>query len=613
MKRLNFSGQSPQIWLAPIWKICARPLYKIIVIISVVKSTGLGLLGIALIGCSAPAEQQIPDLILVGGNIITVDSTDRIAEALAIKENVITAIGTTQEIEALAGEATQRIDLHNHTVTPGLLDAHIHFSASPWSVPNMIDLSYPKVKRIAEVKELIAQKAKAVAPEEWIRGVGWDEGKLKEQRLITARDLDEVSADHLVWLLHTTGHYGVANSAALRLANINRNTPDPPEGIIDRDPAGNPTGVLKESAMDLIYERLPAATVEDIEAGIVHMTKALHAEGMTGIKDPILTDKRWQAYQNVREAGQLSLRVFGLWPGGKSEASMADAIRKLSSVPDTFSIGHDQLISGGIKLFADGSGGARTAWLYDEWNKNLTETDQGNYGFPNITPDTLDAMIRMGHEAGVHVSTHAIGDRAIDMVVNSYQQALQAQPTQGLRHGIIHANIPTQQALETMQKLQATYDAGYPEPSATFMWWIGDTYAGNFGERAKRLNPFATFKKMGIIWANGSDYSVTPFAARYGIWAAIARQPALGTYDNDPFGREEAVDVKTALKAVTLWAAHQLFLDDKIGSIEVGKYADLAVWDRDLYTVPTDEIKDMKCLMTLFNGEVVYRSEDLNW
>ena len=574
------------------------------------KIIRLSLLSIALIGCGAPAEQEAPDLILVGGNIITVDSTDRIAEALAIKENVITAIGTTQEIEALAGEATQRIDLNNRTVTPGLLDAHIHFSASPWSIPNMIDLSYPNVKSITEAKALIAQKAKAVKPGEWIQGVGWDEGKLEEQRLITARDLDEVSPDHPVWLRHTTGHYGVVNSAALELANINSDTPNPPEGIIDRDPSGKATGVLKESAMDLVYEQLPPSTIEDIEAGIIHMTKALHKEGMTGIKDPTLTDKRWQAYQNVLDAGHLNLRVFGLWIGGKSKKSMSAVIDKQLAIPDQFRIGNDHLISGGIKLFADGSGGARTAWLYDEWNKNVTETDQGNYGFPNIAPDTLDAMIRMGHEAGVHVSTHAIGDRTIDMVVNSYRQALQAQPTRGLRHGIIHANIPTQQALETMQKLQSTYDAGYPEPSATFTWWIGDTYAGNFGERARRLNPFATFKKMGIIWANGSDYSVTPFAARYGIWSAIARQPALGTYDNDPFGRGEAVDVKTALKAVTLWAAHQLFLDDKIGSIEIGKYADLAVWDRNLYTVPTDEIKDMKCLMTFFNGEIVYRAED---
>jgi predicted amidohydrolase YtcJ len=144
------------------------------------------------------------------------------------------------------------------------------------------------------------------------------------------------------------------------------------------------------------------------------------------------------------------------------------------------------------------------------------------------------------------------------------------------------------------------------------MWWIGDTYAGNFGPiRDRRLDPFNTFLKKGIRWANGSDYNVTPFPARYGIWAAIARQPLLGVWPNDPYGRDEAVDVRTALKAVTIWAARQMFLEKKIGSIEPGKYADLAVWDRDLYSVPTDQLKDMQCLLTVFDGRIVHRGGKL--
>jgi len=159
-----------------------------------------------------------------------------------------------------------------------------------------------------------------------------------------------------------------------------------------------------------------------------------------------------------------------------------------------------------------------------------------------------------------------------------------------------------------MADLQKNYDAGYPEPSATFTWWIGDTYAGNFGKaRALRLNPFATFRSKGMIWANGSDYSVTPFPARYGIWSAVARETLLGVYGKTPFGTAESVDVRTALKAVTIWAARQMFLEKKIGSIETGKYADLAVWDRDPYTIPTAELKDMQCQLTMFNGKVVYR------
>jgi predicted amidohydrolase YtcJ len=215
----------------------------------------------------------------------------------------------------------------------------------------------------------------------------------------------------------------------------------------------------------------------------------------------------------------------------------------------------------------------------------------------------------MYHDAGLHIGTHAIGDRAIDLVVDSYADAIRRNPRHGIRHAIIHCNIPTDHALDMMAALQRDYDAGYPEPSATFTWWIGDTYAGNFGERSRRLNPFATFQRRGIPWANGSDYSVTPFPARYGIWAAVTRQPALGIYSGDPFGRDEVVDVRTALRAVTIWAARQMFLETKIGSIEVGKYADLAVWDRNPYQVRTSELKEMRCELTIFAGKIVFQRD----
>ena len=263
-----------------------------------------------------------------------------------------------------------------------------------------------------------------------------------------------------------------------------------------------------------------------------------------------------------------------------------------------------------MKLYVDGSGGARTAWLYDDWHKNFTEIDAGNRGYPASNPDTIRMLIRMYHDAGFHVSTHSIGDRGIDWTVDSYLQAMRANPKPGLRHGIIHANIPTDHAIDVIARLQHTYDAGYPEPSATFTWWIGDTYASNFGpERSLRLNPFATFRKHGIQWANGSDFYVTPFPARYGIWSAVARETALKSR-GDPFGRAEAVDVHTALRAVTIWAARQMFLENKIGSIEPGKLADLAVWDRNPYAVETAALKDMRCLLTVFDGKVVFRAPD---
>jgi predicted amidohydrolase YtcJ len=219
-------------------------------------------------------------------------------------------------------------------------------------------------------------------------------------------------------------------------------------------------------------------------------------------------------------------------------------------------------------------------------------------------------MVTAFHEAGVHVSTHAIGDRAIEWVVDTYAQALAARPTRGLRHGIIHANTPTDRAIDTMARLQRDYDAGYPEASASFMWWIGDNYAGNFGPvRNLRMKPFRTWQTKGIRWGGGSDYPVTPYAARYGLWASVARETLNATFGRTPFGTAEAVDVRAALRSYTIWAAHTLFLDDRVGSIEVGKDADLAVWDRDPYTVPTAALRDMKAELTLLAGRVVYRKK----
>lgn len=550
------------------------------------------------------------DLLLVNGTIITVDASDRIAEAVAIQGDKIVAVGDTTFIDSLAGPNTQRIDLDGRTVTPGLLDAHAHFSPSQFNRLDILDLSYPRVKSIQDVQSAIAELAKELLPGQWIQGRGWDEGKFTEHRLLTVQDLDNITSEHPVWLSHTTGHYGVANSAALRLARIQSETPDPPGGTIDRDSRGHPTGVLKETAQDLVTSLIPPLTDAEIERGIREMARAFNAEGMTGVKDPEISGKTWEAYRGVLANDELTVRAFTLWYGGTTldEARELIAKRAVRSWPSGAN-GDDRLIAGGVKLYADGSGGARTAWMYDDWNVDFTGIDKGNRGYPNIDPDTLRKMIGTYHDAGLHMGAHAIGDRAIDLVVDSYADAIRANPKYGLRHAIIHANIPTDHALDVMAALQREYDAGYPESSATFTWWIGDTYAGNFGARSRRLNPFATFQRKGILWANGSDYSVTPFPARYGISAAVTRQPALGIYGGDPFGREEAVDLRTALRAVTIWAARQMFLETKIGSIEVGKYADLAVWDRDPYRVAAGDLKEMRCELTVFSGKIVFQGD----
>jgi predicted amidohydrolase YtcJ len=554
------------------------------------------------------AAQPAADLVLINGKILTVDAKDSIAEAVAISGGKIVAVGTNKEVIQRAAKTTRVVDLHGRTVTPGFIDTHNHFAEGGAGLLYHVTLS--DAARIDDVVLKVREKVATLKPGEWVQGNGWDEGKLAELRYVYASDLDKVAPNNPVWLTHTTGHYGVANSYALRLAKITAETKNPTAGTIDRDAQGAPTGVLKESAMELVTRLIPAETPEQVRNGILKMIEGFHQEGMTAVKDPAIGEPTWDAYRQVLKEGKLTVRVFTLWTGGTTMESARKTLAQISALPKPpQSLGDGRLLAGGVKLFMDGSGGARTAWVYKDWNKNGTETDTGNKGYPAIEPEVYRQIVRMFHEAGIHVGTHAVGDRAIDWVVDTYAQVLKEKPTKGLRHSIIHANIPTDHAIETMAALQKQYDAGYPETQAPFVWWIGDTYAGNYGpERASRLNPYKTYLEKGILWGGGSDFYVTPFPARYGIWASIARETLKGVYGAHPFGTAESVDVHAALRSYTAWAARQLFLEDKIGSIEPGKRADIAVWDRDLYAVPTAELKEMKCEMTIFDGEIVYKA-----
>jgi predicted amidohydrolase YtcJ len=555
------------------------------------------------------AAAQTPDLILTNGKILTVDAKDSVVEAIAIAKGKILAVGSTAEIQRRAGPTTRIVDLHGLTATPGLIDTHGHFADG--GVDEMFHVVLSDVQRVSDAVAKIRQKAAQLKPGEWLVGAGWDEGKLAERRYLLASDLDKITPNNPVWLMHTTGHYGVANSYALKLAHITASTPDPPAGTIDRDAQGRPTGVLKEAAKDLVVNLIPATTPEQWQRGILHSLEGLHREGMTAVKDAALTQPMWDAYSELLRQNKLDEHIFVLWDSGHTMESARKTLARISALPKPpGSLGDGLLLSGGAKIFMDGSGGARTAWMHQPWNKNRTEVDGTNVGYPATDPEIYRQMVRLFHQAGVHVGTHAIGDRAIDWVVDTYAQVLKETPTRGLRHSIIHCNIPTGHAIAVMASLQKQYDAGYPEAQAPFMWWIGDTYAGNFGpDRSQRLEPFKTWLAKGVQWAGGSDYFVTPYAARYGIWASLERETLKGVYGTHPFGTAEAIDVHTALRSYTAWAARQLFLEDKIGTIEPGKEADIAVWDHDLYTMPAADIKNLKCQLTLFAGRVVFHDE----
>ena len=244
--------------------------------------------GVALLftGCRAPTSSLPPDTILVNGKIVTMDSDDSIAEAVAIKNGRVVAIGSTESIESLAGDDTQKIDLAGRTATPGLIDSHNHFAVSAADALYSLDLAYPNVKTIADIVEKVREGAAGRGPGEWVTGGRWDEGKLKENRHIHAKDLDPVSPARPVWLTHTTSHYGVANTRALKLAGITKETPDPAGGLIDRYPDGTPTGILKDTAMSLIWPLVPEQTVEQLSTAIKRYLPELNKEGITASKTP---------------------------------------------------------------------------------------------------------------------------------------------------------------------------------------------------------------------------------------------------------------------------------------------------------------------------------------
>ena len=554
------------------------------------------------------AQQAVPpDTILVNGTVLTVDSRDTIAEAVAITGGRISAIGTTAAIRALAGPSTTVTDLRGRTVTPGLMDSHVHFTEADKLFT--VDLSDPSVRTMADVLERVRARARQLKPGEWIRGRGWDEGRLAEKRYITAADLDAVAPNNPVWLTQTTGHYGVANTYALKMAEVGRETKDPPAGTIDRMASGAPTGVMKESAQGLITSLIPPLTRAQQKRGIEQIIADFNQECMTGAKDPGIGEAKWDIYEELLKEGSLNVRVFALWSGPRQASDTASVIERVRRHP-TPPGGAGRLVSGGIKLFMDGSGGARTAWMYDDWNRDFTGKDPGNAGYPTTEPEQYRKIVTDLHAAGLHISTHAIGDRAIDWVVDTYDQVLKAQPRPNMRHGIIHANTPTDHAVDVMARLQREHGSGYPESQAPFLWWLGDNYAANLGpQRGLRLKPFRTFQQRGVQWGSGSDFGVAPFPARYGLWSAVVRETLSSTHGATPFGTAEAIDIRTALRSYTQWVAHTMFMDDRIGTIEVGREADLAIWTENPFTVPAARLKDLTCDMTLLAGRVVYRRD----
>lgn len=555
------------------------------------------------------ARLQAADTVLHHGTILTVDARDRVVQAMAIRGGRIVALGSDRAVAAYIGHKTTVIDLKGRTATPGMIDAHAH--ALGGGIDEVANLQLGEASSIADFLARVKARAAELPPSAWITGSGWNESRIAEHRPPSLAELDAVSGGHPAALGNTTGHYTLVNSAVLKLAGITQATPDPAGGRNDKDASGALNGVLYDSAQDVLDNLVPPVDGATRDKGLKHLIEGALAEGLTGFKDPGIDRVGWDVYARAAKTAPLPMHVCTLVSARSDMMTARAAVddyrqrkREVAAMPK--GNGRRNLDVCGVKIFLDGSGAGRTAWMYQPFETDASHANPGT-GFPMMGADVYREMVMLFTRAGIPIGTHAIGDRAIDTVVDAYADALKQTPKVGLRHSLIHANMPTDHAIGVMAQLQRRYDAGYPEAQAEFLWFLGDALAAGWGpERSARMMPYATYIKRGILYSDGSDYPVTPYAPRYGLWSSVAREPDGDRFGKAPFGTAEAVDIHTALRSHTIWAARQLFLEKETGSLEVGKLADVAVWDRNPYAVPTAALKDMRCMMTLFGGKVVF-------
>jgi predicted amidohydrolase YtcJ len=562
----------------------------------------MALLGVCAWGqtVTEPAE-----LVLRNGVVLTVDAQDTVAAALAIRNGRVVAVGSDAVVAKLVGPHTKVIDLAGKTVTPGMIDTHAHVLSGITEAMYEADLR--QASSVAEILSLVKAQTEKTPAGDWVEGFGWNEGVIAEHRGPTLQELDAVTAGHPVQLENVTHHYTIVNSAALAKLGIDAATKDPAGGTIARDASGKPTGVLKEAAQNLALNAIPPLTAEQYHRGLQAVLDQMHALGLTGAKDVVYPDG-WAAYFSFAKSDGLTAHMCPLmWAGTTVDSAKVTLAAIKSARIEANAIKGRDLGVCGAKILLDGSAMGRTAWRNEDYAPNPRQPGPTGRGYPIVDPAQYRAMVKLFNAAAVPVGTHAIGDRAIDLAVDSYADALRQNPHMGLRHSLIHAHEPTEHALQVMQELQKKYDAGIPETQSIFLYWLGDSLPAAFGPaQSQHLMPLATYRKLGMVFASGSDFPVAPLSPALGLWATVAREPLKGTFGPHPFGAAEAVDVHTALRSYTDWAARQLFLEKETGTVAVGKWADLAVWDRNPYAAPTAELKEMKCMMTLYKGTVVF-------
>ena len=561
------------------------------------------------------------DLVITNAKVITVDQNFSIKEAVMVKDGIIAAVGTDDDVKPFIGPETQVLDLNGKPLLPGINESHMHapfFGAS--RPPLSLDLTYPTVQSIPDMVAALRRKVAEVEPGQWIRGFGWDQSTLEECRNDPAKlprkwDLDAVSPDHPVAFTDFSVHTLLVNSKALKIAGITKDTPDPPSGEMERDENGEPTGILKEpGAQALVAAHVPLLTREEKKTALVTTLNHLNANGVTSFTDAaigpggesflygVMSDEFVDLYQELLDEGKLSARVAVLLLLGDYGAlTYEDLENGLKTYKMPANLDKAWLQFPGIKIFADGIPLTYTSWMSEDYVSG--DAGHGRSVIPGNTDEeqrhNLIEMIKLVHRHGHQIGLHATGDQAIDAAVDGFVQAFEEKPGKELRHYIIHGDFIS---AETAKKL-AKYDCGIAmQPFISAM--IADFEPAVVGrERAAYEWPTKTVLDAGVNLTSSSDAPVTYPNWRMGVQAAILRE---GLVSGKVSGPEECLTVEEAIRTYTINGAWQDHMEDVKGSIEVGKVADFCIIGDDILEVDPRKIGEIPVLMTIVGGKIVF-------
>jgi predicted amidohydrolase YtcJ len=536
----------------------------------------------------APAQERV-DLLLRNGKVFTADPLWSTHSVVAVRGGRVVAVGGP-ELEARY-QAARVVDLRGRLVTPGFIDTHIHVRGTPRF---HVDLSH--FESIDAIKQAIAAKAREVGPGQWVTGDGWAEGLVRERRPPLRADLDQAAPDNPVVLARAGGHSAVANSRALALAGITRETPNPEGGVIERDERGELNGVIRER-QDLVYRLVPRPTAEELRPSFVANLKRLLSLGITSIIDAGAPPAAFAEWERIYQAhrGELPRAAVQIYPGlARGGASAVEAIRRLEAFGRKTGDGDAWLRVGAVKLWIDGGYAGPAAWTLEPYKGQPTY-----FGIQNVDEGDFYAVASAAHRAGWQMGIHAIGDAAIKLSVDVLARVIREHPRADHRHYLNHFTVVP--PLETLRTMALANLLIAQQPNFTWAPTLESRYVENLdGERLARNNSLRTPMRHGIFVALGSDNH--PIGPMEGLYAAVTRKGSSGRV----YAEDERLTMPEAIAGYTRNGAYLTFEEAEKGTIEPGKLADLVVLSEDLIEAPAERILGIEVDMTILDGRIVY-------